>query len=310
MRPFCNREGPRRPRLVVLLLLLLMMLAWPYAAGAETPRIATVDWTIAETLLALGVTPVGVAQTDAYREWVGAPSLPEEVIDIGLRAQPNRELLAQLRLDRILISPMFSPLKPSLERIAPTSTVALYTQGDDLWTRLKKATRKIAAFANREERADKLLASLEAHLAELRSGLSDAAKARPLLVVQFMDDRHVRVFGEHSLYNAVMQRLGLENAWQRETNYWGFSLVGLKALATLDEARLVVVDPMPVGVEESLETSAIWQHLPSVRRGGVLTLPPVWSFGGAPSARRFADNLTQALHETSSTAAHHEAPDA
>lgn len=308
MRPFCNREGPRRPRLVVLLL--LMMLAWPYAAGAETPRIATVDWTIAETLLALGVTPVGVAQTDAYREWVGAPSLPEEVIDIGLRAQPNRELLAQLRLDRILISPMFSPLKPSLERIAPTSTVALYTQGDDLWTRLKKATRKIAAFANREERADKLLASLEAHLAELRSGLSDAAKARPLLVVQFMDDRHVRVFGEHSLYNAVMQRLGLENAWQRETNYWGFSLVGLKALATLDEARLVVVDPMPVGVEESLETSAIWQHLPSVRRGGVLTLPPVWSFGGAPSARRFADNLTQALHETSSTAAHHEAPDA
>ena len=269
-------------------LLTLVLLVWSHVANAETPRIATVDWTIAETLLALGVTPVGVAQTDAYREWVGAPTLPAEVADIGLRAQPNRELLAQLSPDRILISPMFSTLKPSLERIAPTSTVALYTPGSDLWTRLEKATREIAAFVNREERADTLLASLEAHLAELRDGLSDAAKARPLLVVQFMDSRHVRVFGDHSLYNAVMQRLGLENAWQRKTNYWGFSMVGLEALAGLDDARLVVVDPMPVGVEERLETSALWQHLPPVRRDDVLTLPPVWSFGGAPSAARWA----------------------
>lgn len=291
-------------------LLTLVLLVWSHVANAESPRIATVDWTIAETLLALGVTPVGVAQTDAYREWVGAPTLPAEVADIGLRAQPNRELLAQLSPDRILISPMFSTLKPSLERIAPTSTVALYTPGSDLWTRLEKATREIAAFVNREERADTLLASLEAHLAELRDGLSDATKARPLLVVQFMDARHVRVFGDHSLYNAVMQRLGLENAWQRKTNYWGFSMVGLEALAGLDDARLVVVDPLPVGVEEHLETSALWQHLPSVRRDDVLTLPPVWSFGGAPSARRFADNLTQALHETPRTAAQREAPDA
>ena len=308
MRPFWNREGLRRSRLMTLLTLALLV--WSHVANAETPRIATVDWTIAETLLALGVTPVGVAQTDAYREWVGAPPLPAEVADIGLRAQPNRELLAQLSPDRILISPMFSTLKPSLERIAPTSTVALYTPGSDLWTRLEKATREIAAFVNREERADTLLASLEAHLAELRDGLSDAAKARPLLVVQFMDARHVRVFGDHSLYIAVMQRLGLENAWQRETNYWGFSMVGLEALAGLDDARLVVVDPMPVGVEERLETSALWQHLPPVRRDDVLTLPPVWSFGGAPSARRFADNLTQALHEAPRTAAHREAPDA
>ncbi|NWO09378.1 ABC transporter substrate-binding protein [Chromohalobacter salexigens] len=298
-------------RFHLLALALLVLLAGPHtASAADTPRIATVDWTIAETLLALGVTPVGVAQTDAYREWVGAPMLPAEVADIGLRAQPNRELLAQLSPDRILISPMFSTLKPSLERIAPTSTVALYTPGSDLWTRLEKATREIAAFVNREERADTLLASLEAHLAELRDGLSDATKARPLLVVQFMDARHVRVFGDHSLYNAVMQRLGLENAWQRKTNYWGFSMVGLEALAGLDDARLVVVDPLPVGVEEHLETSALWQHLPSVRRDDVLTLPPVWSFGGAPSARRFADNLSQALHETPRTAAQREAPDA
>lgn len=297
-------------RFHLLALALLVLLAGPHtASAADTPRIATVDWTIAETLLALGVTPVGVAQTDAYREWVGAPPLPDEVADIGLRAQPNRELLAQLAPDRILLSPMFSTLAPSLERIAPTSTVALYTPGSDLWTRLEKATREIAAFVNREERADTLLASLDAHLAELRDGLSDATKARPLLVVQFMDARHVRVFGENSLYNAVMQRLGLENAWQDNTNYWGFSTVGLETLAKLDDARLVVIEPLPVGVEERLESSALWQHLPSVRRDDVLTLPPVWSFGGAPSAARFADHLSQTLIDAAATPPTRETPD-
>ena len=34
----------------------------------------------------------------------------------------------------------------------------------------------------------------------------------PLLVVQFIDERHVRVFGRGSLFEAVMQRLGLRNA--------------------------------------------------------------------------------------------------
>ncbi|MGO1345239.1 ABC transporter substrate-binding protein [Chromohalobacter japonicus] len=298
-------------RFHLLALALLVLLAGPHtASAADTPRIATVDWTIAETLLALGVTPVGVAQTDAYREWVGAPPLPDEVADIGLRAQPNRELLAQLAPDRILLSPMFSTLAPSLERIAPTDTVALYTPGSDLWTRLKSATREIGAIANRKAEANTLLAWLDAHLALLRQTLaSREIDDRPLLVVQFVDDRHVRVFGENSLYNAVMQRLGLENAWQDNTNYWGFSTVGLETLAKLDDARLVVIEPLPVGVEERLESSALWQHLPSVRRDDVLTLPPVWSFGGAPSAARFADHLSQTLIDAAATPPTRETPD-
>nr|WP_281505993.1 ABC transporter substrate-binding protein [Chromohalobacter nigrandesensis] len=299
-------------RFQLLSLALLVLLAGSYnASAADTPRIATVDWTIAETLLALGVTPVGVAQTDAYREWVGAPPLPDEVVDIGLRAQPNRELLAQLAPDRILLSPMFSTLAPSLGRIAPTDTVALYTPGSDLWTRLKSATREIAAIADHEAEADTLLAWLDAHLALLRQTLdTQDVSDRPLLVVQFIDDRHVRVFGEHSLYNAVMQRLGLENAWRGTTNYWGFATVGLKALAQYENARLVIVKPMPVGVEQDLETSVLWQHVPAVRSDDVLTLPPVWSFGGAPSAMRFAEHLSQALIDASATPPTHETPDA
>lgn len=264
-------------------------------ASAPVPRIATVDWTIAETLLALGVTPLAVGDVSSYRAWVGEPLLPAAVVDIGLRAQPNRELLAELKPDLILISPLAAPLAPTLSRIAPVQSIALYDPQTDLWQRLHEATLTIAALVNKTAEAERLLAGLDRDLAQMRAELP--ADLPPLLVVQFIDERHVRVFGRHSLFEAVMQRLGLSNAWQGETNAWGFSVASIEQFMALPAARLVVVDPIPVGVSERLQEPGLWQHLPLVQQAPVLHLPAVWSFGGVLAARRFACLLNEALQQ-------------
>ncbi|MDM5073648.1 ABC transporter substrate-binding protein [Aeromonas bestiarum] len=264
-------------------------------AVKSVPRIATVDWTVAETLLALGVTPLAVGDVSSYRAWVGEPLLPAEVVDIGLRAQPNRELLAELKPDRILISPLATPLAPTLSRIAPVQSIALYDPQTDLWQRLHEATLTIAALVNKKAEAERLLAGLDRDLAQMRTELP--ADLPPLLVVQFIDERHVRVFGRHSLFEAVMQRLGLRNAWQGETNAWGFSVASIEQFMALPAARLVVVDPIPVGVSERLQEPGLWQHLPLVQQAPVLHLPAVWSFGGVLAARRFASLLNEALQQ-------------
>ncbi|OCA61926.1 ABC transporter substrate-binding protein [Aeromonas piscicola] len=261
----------------------------------QVPRIATVDWTIAETLLALGVTPLAVGDVSAYRAWVGEPLLPADVVDIGLRAQPNRELLAELKPDRILISPLAAPLAPTLSRIAPVQSIALYDPQTDLWQRLHEATLTIAALVNKTAEANVLLADLNRDLEQMKQTLP--AELPPLLVVQFIDERHVRVFGRHSLFEAVMQRLGLRNAWQGETNAWGFSVASIEQFMALPAARLVVVDPIPVGVSERLQEPGLWQHLPLVQQAPVLHLPAVWSFGGVLAARRFATLLSEALQK-------------
>ncbi|MDM5115608.1 ABC transporter substrate-binding protein [Aeromonas salmonicida] len=261
----------------------------------QVPRIATVDWTIAETLLALGVTPLAVGDVSAYRAWVGEPLLPADVVDIGLRAQPNRELLAELKPDRILISPLAAPLAPTLSRIAPVQSIALYDPQTDLWQRLHEATLTIAALVNKTAEANELLTDLNRDLEQMKQTLP--AELPPLLVVQFIDERHVRVFGRHSLFEAVMQRLGLRNAWQGETNAWGFSVASLEQFLSIPEARLVVVDPIPVGVSERLQEPGLWQHLPLVQQAPVLHLPAVWSFGGVLAARRFATLLSEALQK-------------
>jgi iron complex transport system substrate-binding protein len=263
-------------------------------AGANAGLIA-LDWTLAETLVALGIPPDGVAQVSDYHSWVGEPRLPGSVMDIGLRSQPNVELLAQLDPGHILISPMFGYLAPRLERIGTVDTWAIYTPQGATWSQILHLTRELGAVYGRQDEAEASIAATEARFETLRQTLPE--ETSPLLVVQFMDERHVRVFAERSLFQAVMERLGLENAWKGETNSWGFSLVGLERLLELD-AQLVVVEPYPTGVEDKLRRSALWQHLPSVRDGSMVTLPPVWSFGALPSAQRFAELLAGALADS------------
>ena len=281
-------------------LILLAEPAMPAAADLpqaevvkSVPRIATIDWTVAEILLALGVAPLAMGDVESYRAWVGEPTLPAEVVDIGLRMQPNRELLAELKPDLILISPLMASLESTLSRIAPVQSIALYEPDADLWQRLYEATLTIAALVNKTAEAERQLAALERDLARMKGQLP--TDLPPLLVVQFIDERHVRVFGRHSLFEAVMERLGLRNAWLGETNAWGFAVVSLEQFLALPEARLVVVDPIPVGVSERLQEPGLWQHLPLVKQGKVVHLPAVWSFGGLLAARRFADLLSGAL---------------
>jgi iron complex transport system substrate-binding protein len=211
-----------------------------------------------------------------------------------LRKQPNLELLAQTQPEQTLISPMFAGLTPRLERIAPVTSIGLYTPGSDTWEEMQSITRQLGELTERQHQAERLIEQTHALMTRLRDARPDTP---PLLMIQFMDARHVRVFGDNSLYSAVLEQLELPNAWDEATNAWGFSLVGVEALARYPDATLVIVDPLPAGVEQQLEQSGLWQQLPSVRHERLVRLPPVWSFGALPSAQRFANELVTALDE-------------
>ncbi|MGO2055076.1 MAG: ABC transporter substrate-binding protein [Halomonadaceae bacterium] len=268
------------------------------SASTTQAQWATVDWTIAETLLAIDAPVSSVAQQSAYHEWVGEPRIPKSATDMGLLTQPNLELLAEVPPQQILISPMFAGLTPRLERIAPVTSFALYSPGTDTWEEMQKLTRQLGELTEHQPQAEALIAETQALMANLRDSRPPSqSETAPLLMVQFMDARHVRVFGENSLYNAVLEQLALPNAWDQAANAWGFALVGIEALARYPAATLVIIDPLPAGVQEQLDNSGLWQQLPSVKHNKLVSLPPVWSFGALPSAQRFARELTAALEE-------------
>lgn len=264
---------------------------------AEPPlRVMSVDWSQTETMLALGVIPVASAQQSDYNDWVGSPKIPQQTVDVGLRTQPNLERLSELDLDTIFLSPRFASLEPQLSRIAPVEILGLYKVGEVNWAAVKDFTQRMAIAVNAEQQATTLIAQSEQALVDLKRSVP--SQTPPVLLVQFMDSKHVRVFGENSIYKVALNQLGIENAWQQETNAWGFNLTGVDKLQGI-EGQIVVIDPLPMGVKEHLAQDRYWQYLVEQSGYPVLNLEAIWSFGGMPSALRFAHLITEALNKES-----------
>ncbi|MDX1754571.1 MAG: iron-siderophore ABC transporter substrate-binding protein [Marinobacter sp.] len=274
---------------------------WHHERGTITleqppQRVVALNWAATEALLLLDITPVGAADKDYYRVWVQEPELPDSVANVGTRSSPSLAAISELQPDLIVTSGQLAPAYEQLQRIAPTYVISVYDEGVVPSEQATTMLKTLGQMFNRESRAEAVLAGISAKLAANRERLAAAGLTdKPVAIVNFMDDRHVRVYAPNGLLQAGLEGLGLSNAWTSDGNFWGFSLVGLEALAPLGDARLVAISPTPPGLSEQLSRSPFWTHLPMVRNREVYQINPVWTFGGVHSISRLADELTDQL---------------
>lgn len=301
----CTRRGRILRLGTALLFSLLPVVAgaasWQHEQGTLTleeplKRIVALNWAATEALLLLGVTPVGVADRDGYEVWVGKPELPDGVANVGTRVAPSLEAIAQLEPDLIVTSSEMAPAANLLERIAPTYVVSVYKPGSRPFARAREMLITLADMLDREDRARAVLDDIEETLATQRVRLEQAGLTeRPVALVNFLDGRHVRIYTPNGLYQSTLNALGLENAWPDEGNYWGFSVIGLEALAPYEDSRIVVINPTPPGLADALAGSPFWTYLPAVQREQVYQIDSVWPFGGVYPVKRLAVMLTDSL---------------
>lgn len=263
------------------------------ALGAA-PRVATLDWALLETLLAMGVVPVAAAELVLFRRVAVEPEVPASVVDIGLRGMPNYEALRMARPDLIFNSAFYVQMDARLRQVAPVETISIYAPGGRPFQRAEDAARRLAEAVGRPEAADMLIARTRAGLSRCRASLA-ARPRRPLLVLNLGDPRHFRVFGPDSMFGEVLSRLDLPNAWRANTSYSASAPIGLETLARFPDADLVILPPVPPDARRLLPRSALWQALPNVREGRVFMLGSMNPFGGLPTASRFARLLTDAF---------------
>ena len=101
-----NNTRISRRRLLTAMALspLLLKMNTARAAAVDPHRIVALEWLPVGLMMALGVTPYGVADIPNYNLWVNEPKLPDSVIDVGLRTEPNLELLTQMKYEHIMPS--------------------------------------------------------------------------------------------------------------------------------------------------------------------------------------------------------------
>ncbi|MFH1558592.1 MAG: iron-siderophore ABC transporter substrate-binding protein [Pseudomonadota bacterium] len=260
-------------------------------------RIVTLDAALTQTTLALGVSPVGVSGASFYRSFVIEPPLPSGVVDVGTRSEPNVELLLEIAPDVILYSPEYGQLTRSLADRIPTTPIAIYVPGSESYFEgATLATEAVAERLGRSAQAHRCIADANERVVSMRRILV-AAKTRSVCVMSFLSSRIVRLYTRDSLFGGVLQAAGIRNVVAYEGNKWGFTDVGMAALAEYDADLYVHIGAIPARAT----VSPVWNALPFVRQKRIVALPTIWMFGGLPSATRFADGLAAAIGATDGT---------
>ncbi|VFS67100.1 Iron(III)-hydroxamate-binding protein fhuD [Raoultella planticola] len=146
---------------------LLWQMRGAQAATLDPQRIVALEWLPAELLLALGVTPYGVADIPNYNLWVNEPALPSSVIDVGLRTEPNLELLTQMKPSFIVWSAGYGPSPEKLARIAPGRGFT-FSDGKRPLLMAQQSLNEMAELIGRQQAAKRHLAEFDALMENLR----------------------------------------------------------------------------------------------------------------------------------------------
>lgn len=274
--------------------------AMPDATRDETRdamRIATPDRAGAESVLALGIKPVGAPSADFYREMGGTPDLPAGIPSVGPPVEPNLEVLKSLAPAMIVTGTIAQSTRRMLARVAPVLNLDIYTGEPGAYGRAVAEFRRLADVVGRSAVAQSYVSRLEADIARAATALR-ARGDRPAYLVTLDDGgRTMTVYGRNSIMYDVMEMMGVPNAWDGRTNGFGFMPVGVEKLVAHPDADLIYVN---YGLDTTaalgrLRASPFWNSLPMVRAGRVHPIPLFDVFGSLPLAGPFAANLAAAL---------------
>lgn len=288
-----NRISRRRLLTAMALSPLLWQMQKAQAAPISAERIVALEWLPVELMLALGVTPYGVADIPNYRMWVNEPALPDSVIDVGLRTEPNLELLTQMKPSMLVWSAGYGPSPEILARIAPGRSFA-FSDGKQPLAQARRSLLEMAEMLDKQAVAQRHLAEFDAFIDGLKPRFKQRGD-RPLLMVSLLDPRHILVFGPNCLFQEVLDRLGVKNAWQGETNFWGSTAVGIDRLAAYKDVDVLCFDHGNAAQMSQLAATPLWQAMPFVRANRLQIVPAVWFYGATLSAMNFARILDNSL---------------
>ncbi|MCE8016214.1 ABC transporter substrate-binding protein [Halomonas sp. MCCC 1A17488] len=258
-------------------------------------RVAAISTFAADTLVALGISPVGASTfgSEPLPSYLGAPldgasedplaGTPDNPLagtrSLGQRASTNLELLAELDPDLIVgIHRYTEPHARQLEAIAPFYAFDVVGLEDS-----RRAVAGIAAVLGMRAEGDALNQAFDARLAELGEQAPGGVSA--ILLAGAGESPFA--YYDHFLSAALLERLKATNAagpspTPGQTIPFGYA-INLEQLLALDPDVIFLFN---TGSERAFANNPVWPYLEAVKNDRVYEVGPHWKEGGGPIARR------------------------
>ncbi|CAH0541726.1 iron-siderophore ABC transporter substrate-binding protein [Vibrio marisflavi] len=258
-------------------------------------RVAVLNWGVAEQVIELGTIPVAMSDIKGYQQWVVKPAVPKGVVDIGTRAEPNFELLAELKPDVILIASPQKDLEKRLERIAPVLYYQTFSESHNNAQAAITNFLRIGHVLGKEKLAKKKLAQMKHKIQLLKEKLNVAyPNGKPKVTAfRFASTTSVYLYGNNSIPQYALKELGFQNAMPQPSTQWGVTQKRLTDLKNIGNG--IALYFLPFSQQAQLNRSVIWNAMPFVRDKKVASVPSTWSYGGALSIQYNAEALAESL---------------
>lgn len=275
----------------------------PVELDGPAKKVVTLEWTYAEELVALGVTPTGNADNKGYSTWVTAKGaeLPGKVTDVGDRNEPSLEKIKALDPDLIVIDSerSKSSLK-QLEKIAPVLSFT-YTTKPQLKT-MKKNFTELAKAVGKEDKAAEVNKRIDTTASDLKRRLTKADKGGTTFALAQGSTANgvasIRMLNDDAIGAQLLKQAGLKNGWTAKGDVWGLSTVGVEGLTKTDKDAtfLYVAADADNPFAGDLAKNPVWKGLPFVKNDQVRPLDPgTWLFGGPLSSIQILEETGKAL---------------
>ncbi|MCM3540356.1 ABC transporter substrate-binding protein [Priestia endophytica] len=255
-------------------------------------RVVTLELSFVDSLNALGVEPVGIAD-DNKKDMI--EKLVDKKMDytsVGTREQPNLEVISSLQPDLIIADAQrHKAIYKELQQIAPTvvlkSRESTYEENLDAFTTIAKAM-------NKEEQGKKRLEEHKHTMKDLKEKLADNEKATVLPAV--VRDTSFQAHTSSSYDGQLLEQLGFKNPIDTKDAY---AQMNLEQLSKIDPDILILANNEGKLLTDEWKDNPLWKDLKAVKNNQVYNVDrDLWTrFRGIISAENIGKDMNKLLDE-------------
>ncbi|AGL17787.1 iron-siderophore ABC transporter substrate-binding protein [Actinoplanes sp. N902-109] len=278
----------------------------PVHLDAPAKAVVSLEWGLTESLVALGVKPVGVADVKNYNMYDTAAPVDAATPDVGTRGEPSVDAIVALKPDLIVTTTdLPATVVDQLAGQAPVIALRGSDSTDPLGY-MRRTLTTLATATGTTPTAQKLLADFDAKLAAGKDALAKAGKTgAPFTMSDGWVDSGtvaVRMFTPGSFFGGIGEELGLTNQWTTGGDKdYGLAQTDVEGLTKITDpdTTFVYIDATAAGNGEfttALTGNAVFKQTPFARSGKVKRISEsLWTFGSVPSATGYVDALVTAF---------------